>query len=398
MFGLGKFTVLVIALAVSAFSQQLSDSNVDPSDKQTARPKTSDYLGNRFRRAALGFQYQYQYVQQPQSVLVNQPGNTQLLTSNPERNLNQHTFTYDFSQVILTPAERARIRKLVPDYCSDGDAITCVANGGGFGSRLLYGLKLIANISEHPVATQGFILPAGYLFGGEVDLTPEGFFTTGSDWKTITAGIKDEEKATLLKTLNSPYCKVPKADSKDENADAKDKFDTINCAYAFLKFHGPTRQKWYWALSEAMIPTFQYKRLTPFDFLKYAGTLIPSENTGGLNSFSITVDLRRLFASPTSRLDAIDAADAIRSPSGTVSKTKLCGVIFTGGSISLISVPGETSKESCVATAKALKAEQFELGCTGGKETILGTSQPTENPDWNKAVPSGDSCGWNKSS
>lgn len=346
--------LLLVFCPVLTFAQ---DSTETKAKTESPGPAINP-AGSATERFLLGWQYQYQRVEQPDFVLVTQPGNTQVLLPNPESHLNQHSFTYDFSQVFLTPAQTARVNSnLCPKESKGNDPAACLARGGGLSKRFLSGIKVIANISEHPVAVQGSILPTGYLYGGEVDFDPTKLFTTGTDWKAITS-----EK------LNSNPC-APK------------ETEALKCAKDLLRHRGLTGRNKLDAILSLMTPTFQYKRLTPFDFLKYAGTLIPSANTGGLNSWSIIIDARRLIPSPTSRLDAIAAADAIHPKVPAVVGTKLCGLIFKGGSLSIISVPNETSKESCLETANAIHAERYELGCNDGKNTALSQAQPVKSPD-----------------
>jgi hypothetical protein len=397
-----KFAVFVAVLcSVPMVSQDASPNDKSNQSSQTVQSaKLSDYVGSPLERFALGLQYQYQYVEQPSSVLVTQPDKTQLLLQNPEHSLNQHSFTYDFGQVILTPAQLSRVRKLNPDFCSHDkkgrDAATCLARAGGGAKRFLSGLKVTGTISEHPVAVQGAILSAGYLVGGEVDFNPVNLFTTGTDWKAVTPDISETDKAALRDTLKSGSCSTTTPDAKDKEAVARDQSNTIKCAKGgLLAFQGPTRRTKLEAILYSVTPTFQYKRLTPFDFLRYAGTLIPSSSSGGLNSWSLTVDVRRLFASPTSRLDAIEAAKAIRpKTTAPVNPTKLCGLVFTGGSVSFLSVPRTTSEESCRETAKALKAEQYQLGCSAGKDTVLGPAEPEGLPVPASALPAPNNRNW----
>lgn len=394
----GKFAVFVaVFCSVPMVSQEASPNDKGNQSNQTVEsPKLSDYVGSPLERFAFGLQYQYQYVEQPSSVLVTQPDKTQLLLPNPEHNLNQHSFTYDFGQVILTSAQLARVRKLNPDFCSHGEkgAAICIARAGGGAKRFLSGLKVTGTIAEHPVAVQQVIVPGGYLFGGEVDFNPANLFTTGTDWKTITTDITEKDNATFGAKL-SRSCSTPMPDAKDKEAVARDQSNTIKCAReGLLAFKGPTRSSKLEAILYSVAPTFQYKRLTPFDFLKYAGTLIPSSSSGGLNSWSLTVDVRRLFASPTSRLDAIEAAKAIRpKTTAPVNPTKLCGLVFKGGWVSFVSVPPDTSKETCLETAQAIKAEQYQLGCSAGKDTVLGLPEPEDLPVPASALPSPD-CRW----
>jgi len=285
----GIALVFLIFCPALTFAQDPTKTNdrTESTDRAINQPKLSDYIGSPFERFLLGWQYQYQYVEQPDFVLVTQPGNPLLLLRNPEHNLNQHSFTYDFSQVFLTPAQVARVRKVNPDFCSQdskgNDRLTCVARAGGGARRFLSGLKITANIAEHPVAAQGSILPAGYLYGGEVDFNPTNLFTTGTDWKTSTSSTSELDKTALLATLNSKGCNAPLPDPKDKEAVKQDQINTVNCASkGLLAFRGPTRRTKLEAILYSMTPTFQYKRLTPFDFLKYAGTLMPSSNSGGL--------------------------------------------------------------------------------------------------------------------
>lgn len=344
----GIALLLLVFCPALTFAQDPPKTN-DKSKTDSANQNTSEYFASGLQKFFLGWQYQYQYVEQPDFVLVTQ-GNTQVLMPNREHNLNQHSFIYDFGQVFLTPGQ---VKKLNSKVCSKGDdSPTCVAQPG-VPKRFLSGIKITYTLAEHPVVVQGSILSPGYLQGGQVDFSPTNLFTTGTDWND---GLR--------------------------------------------KFHGLTRKEKVEAFFSVITPTFQYKRMTPFDFLKYAGTLIPSSTNGGLNTWSIIVDARRLIASPTSRLDTIGSADTSPPEAGRGDPTdpsdpssKLCGLIFKGGSLSIISVPADTSKDSCLETAKAIHADKYELGCNGGKSIVLGAPEQVE-PPVPASLPTPNSCEW----
>ncbi|MBZ5629862.1 MAG: hypothetical protein LAO06_13465 [Acidobacteriia bacterium] len=135
----------------------------DKSQRKVERKDSKAFTGTTAEGVARAFQYRYEYAEQPNRVLVQGPGNTTQLVPNPEHNLNQHSLTFDLSQVFPTSADIAAARKA-------GNTVKTP-----WWERALSGTLLKGSLSEHPRITQSTLLPdtfAKHGFGGEVDFDP----------------------------------------------------------------------------------------------------------------------------------------------------------------------------------------------------------------------------------
>ena len=380
---IATFILAVQPMAVSVYAQTAQESAIT----------NNDVYGTAPQRVLRLWQYSYQYAEQPSQILLQSTGGSAALTNNPEHNLNQHTVSLDFSQIFLTSQQLSQalvtwrsVSKSAPIKMCEKAAnlITCVANGGGWWKRALSGLKVSGSASEHVRAVQQILRPSGYGFASAVDFDPAHLFVTGADWKNASALIDKLTPTEIdkLRALTASPCTSGSADSRTE---------TVNCA-------GELRSAWArgkW-LAIAMIPTFQYKRQTPFDFLKASGTLVPSSNESGLNSWTLSVDMRRVVASPNSQADAIAAASAVRkkllSPNAAAN-AKVCATV-AGTFRSYISVQDNVAWDSCAQIALQLHADYYQLGCASDNQVSFGDHNPLPHSGGTPNLPKDDTCKW----
>jgi len=194
--------------------------------------------GNWAEAIARAFQYDYQYLEQPTRALVQNGTGPAQFVSNPESNLNQHTFLLDLSQMFVATDMTNALKspeKPVPRI--------------SFWKRGVSGLTLKVILGEHPRVVMNTVLPNGdflqnYNVGGEADFDP---------------------------------------------------------AKVFYDFSSPTRKESPRAIDRVaeFIPKMIFKRTTPFDLVKYGGQLVPSSTQNGLNTIEFTWDARRILRQRT---------------------------------------------------------------------------------------------------
>ncbi|HTS37022.1 MAG TPA: hypothetical protein VMH04_15215 [Candidatus Solibacter sp.] len=414
---IGILMLLLFTLLVPVTWPQAQSPPSPPQTDDPAKPQPlnlSPYTGGADYRFLRLWQYQYQYVEQPSTVLVQSaPGQTSLI-ANPEHNLNQHTVALDFGQLFLksqdlskaiqaallsNKEERKNIQMIHADLCGKKGLLACVADSGGSWKRLLSGIKASGSAAEHVRVVQQILLPSGYGFAGAVDFDPSRAFVTGSDWKNATellGKMTDAEAATALGDLLKP--------GSDLEKECKSR-DAVRCAKALSSSKRKTPL--------ALLPTFQYKRQTPYDFLKYSGILVPSSAESGLNTWSFTVDLRRLIAAPAEQLDAVAAANAIVKKSRELEKSvapskKICGLLGKEekekekeketaketATATYIIVSDNVKKESCQAAAKTLQAARYALGCASARAIELGLAADVDAEPSDSIIPNDNSCKW----
>jgi hypothetical protein len=387
-------------------------------------------------RFGRGFQYTYGRLEQPRSVLVGSGSTTQIIQA-PEHYLNQHSLTFDFSEVFTSPADFASMVKTVYadkleadprvakksvelDLCGQQEFIVCLAAGPSAWKRALSGFKITASLSERQGVQQGVIVPEGsfsqhYPFGGEIDFDPAQMFITGTNWKAaIDAVAKNPIGPSQLYSQCAMYEKGGDAlgdrsiAAGGRGASAQDRG---RCVALFARSRiatskPPSRRDYIVA---ALIPKFGYKRISNFDFVKSSGILIPAPfPESALNSFTVTWDFKRAIAATKSRLDAADAFRASNQPSpggnsGIESTSynvpqsgddpKLC-IIYSGAAGSSINVPSTFSADSCYRFARKMSADRYALACVSSNDVLLGPAMDAAMPPDDKAKPESNSCRW----
>lgn len=378
-----------------------------------------------------GFQYIFQRAEQPRSVVVGSGSATEIV-QNPEHYLNQHSLTFDFSEVFppssdfgtmvsrvyaskLAALESSgkQVKKVQLDQalCKDPDSvITCLAEGTKGWKRAVSGLKVTGSLSERQGVQQGVLVPEGsfsnhYQLSGEVDFDPAQMFITGTNWKDAMALL---QKAGIRPDQLYDDCANLEMDGKAQPVSTMDHRRCV-AFYSRSRFaasNPPSRRD---EILAAFIPKFQFKRMSQFDFVKSSGILIPGPYPeSALNSYTVTWDLTRAIAATKTRLDADTAIDAFKQPRpGVKAETaadgsnqtqsggdpKLC-ITYSGTSGSSISVPSTFSADSCYRFAKKMSASRYALACVSSNDVIIGPPIDAAIAPDDIAKPDLNSCRW----
>ena len=241
-----------------------------------------DYQQTLHERFGRAFEYKFERDEQPAFAL----GSTTLL--NTEHYLNQHSLTFKFSELFPTPSNIGSIvttfvedkysspkvskpGKLEVEGCDGVNMIiTCLFKDSKLWQRALSGVTVSGSIGEWQGVEQGVVANESvfphYGKGGEIDFDPKNLFLTASDWKSVLDAIKKTDKE---------YKEAPGLSSKAAGV----------------------------RLVEALIPKFQFKRTSQFDFAKNTGILIPSPfPESGLNSYTFTWNLNAWIKDGATRI------------------------------------------------------------------------------------------------
>ena len=394
------FAVSFLATLLTAQDEKKLTTVDDNVDKQPGEAITMDQLlGTPAERFARGWQYKYQYVEQPSRVSIGS-GSGQMIIPNPEHGLNQHSFTFDFSQVFPTSKQFAqaiqRYKSLRSDAtwvhpCAFTD-VPCTLEAGSVWKRALSGLSATASASEHGAIAQGVRVSPGYLFAGEVNFDPKLMLISGTDWKDVISTLKD---GANYFAWDGRCAQDTKRVAGSAALDKKQKEQILQEAVidCYRNLTRASHRAFY-----ALIPSIQYKRQTPFDFLKYGGGIIPSSTESGLNTWTMTVDVRRLIAGFSPRLDAFEAASTVVSTkkpgSADELKAKLCiAKSDQWRTKTLINVDDKVSASACKTLANNLGAKEYQLGCASDSKAEFGDSKPVDGGE-NASPPGSNSCQW----
>jgi len=318
-----------------------------------------------YKRFGRGFEYKFERQEQPAFA----SGSTSL---NPEHYLNQHSLTFRFSELFSTTADRVGIFKQIiednhdripnpsdksgqKEWCGT-KIISCLVKGSGWWKRPLAGLSVSGSIAEWQAIQQGASANENFFphygKGAEIDFDPKGLFITANDWKSVAdaVGKVDPQAAEQLSEALQPR--------------------------HFVR-----------VLEEILIPQFQFKRITQFDFVKTSGVLIPNPfPESGLNNYSVTWNLKNWIADGATRrsrdslVHAYDAYEAAlnQKKHEAQESAKIC-ITISGQSRNFINVPTTFASESCQALAKSLNATQYALGCSSANSVQGGSSLYTSN-------------------
>jgi len=404
-----------ISVLVSAQTQSQDSENI-----VITRSDLSPFTGTALGRFAQGFQYQYQYLENPNLIQIKQ-GTSQLIIPNPEHNLNQHSLTFDFKQVFLNSKVLSQAlqnaydlknagnrRGKVDQICGDMSVFDCVAVGGSRLGRALSGLTVTATLSERAAVSQGVLVPEGsfsnhYAIAGEVKFDPSQVFLTGTDWKAAADAI------IKMKLIDFKHDKgLKKYEICTDPTEVQsliqqhvDKPDGPKDWWRCVSDLAGTRHKGFIAL--AFLPTIDFKRQTQFDFVQYSGLLSGEPLEAGLNTLTFTWDLRRAIASASTRSDAFEALKAIlqakqerrkdeEAAAEKVESQKVC-VTMKGSSVNYISVPDSFKPAACENLRKEILADRYELACSTAQGWLKSGSAVTGEAA-SKDLPFPNPCKW----
>jgi hypothetical protein len=117
------------------------------------------------------WQYQYQFLEQPDFLVVNMGGVTQTIP-NPNGWLHQHSILVQLSELVPRTTNLPALvqaasdhrypgsapLKLSADLCRHGTGLECLAGGGGFWGRLFSGVKMTFSVAQRPEVQQGVVV------------------------------------------------------------------------------------------------------------------------------------------------------------------------------------------------------------------------------------------------
>jgi len=341
-------------------------------DKETLK-SCQPTLPGRFAR---GFHYKYEIGEQQRSLAVGSS-----IVQNPEHYLNQHSLRFDFAELFTSPSDLDDlVQKIAQDransktrvrlgVCGE-QVLECLAGGGSMWKRAVSGLSITAALSERPALQQGIIQPEPSFTGhygitGQIDFNPANLFITGANWKKAT-------------------------DSAQDISIGSEEIEDIKARV------GSAKPKIWGALFQTFVPTFQFKRTSQFDFVKYGGTLIQAPfPESALNSYTFTWDLRKAIAPTATRLAAADAKSKIASYQDPMKEkaTKLC-IAYSGSLSSSVNVPNKFEAASCQKFAKDVGADHYALACVSDNGVRIGTQYPKDSDPDQKLKAGLDSCKW----
>lgn len=388
-------------------SAQISKAPIGPAQGEPAAAKQDfekamnvfehDWIA-RFGRA---FEYDFQRVEQP-SILITGSGT---ITPNPEHYLNEHTLKFQFLELFPSAASLATDFKSACDFLKDrseeekkaGGASECgnekrvmrIATAGGWWARALSGITVATDLSERPVLQQGVVVTNSsfsnhYQVSGAFDYDPSQLFLGSSNWKNLPEKDRPCESEEAASTAgNAPRAAAGRQPSASRRADCIRWLAAPRLlAPKLVAGHYPSSppNKGIEVLA-AFVPTFSFKRVSQFDFIKSGGILVPTSYLEtAQNQFTFRWDLKRAIPNSASRNDAVVASK--KNPS-----SKLC-VVVSGGAKSYINVSPEFKPEKCAAFARNGGADEYALGCVTDDGISIGTVYPRDQ----SPMPEKDAC------
>ena len=373
--------------------------------------------GGRFWRA---WQYQYQFSEQPAFTAVLLNGSTQIV-ANPEKYLNQHTFTFQFSELFPNTSNLASVLEALyavePDVnkatktvrldnqlCHGKSPIECLVSGGNVWERLLSAATVNFSLSERDEVQQGVLLtsfPSSQHYGpaGEVDFDPASLFVTGTNWQTAVASLKgirldtgqffgDDEASCFVKP-------------KDPTAKTLSTYKGCVKEFARPRLAASMEQGVWTRIGAVLIPKFQFKATSQFDYLKNGGVLISEPGLQkSLKSYTFTWDLKRVFPSTADRIAAAKAYKGYSLPqseSGAVAQPKLC-VTISDKTRGYIPVESNFTVDQCRVLAQAAGADNFALACATTGSVVIGRPINGHGGVQDANLPDSNTCNWLASS
>lgn len=365
-------------------------------------------------RIARSFQYQYQIGEQFRTVVAGS-GSTAQFLQNPEHYLNQHSLKFQFSELFWSTSDLdSAIQQIIAErptlagkpvqlqMCNPKiEVVRCLASGESLWKRAFSGLTLTASLSERQGVQLGTgFAPEGsfadhYGVTGQIDFDPTTMFVNATSWKEAAGAIqKIEIVPPMSKNLDDDQqgCFFQKTNWNHQQEDRC--IQRLSKATSRASANRGARDD----LFELMIPTFQFKRLSQFDFVKSGIVLVPAKfPESALNNYSLTWDFRRVIATRAFRNAAHGAFNSYKpygDDGATSSKSKkVC--VTDGTSPNFIVVEDPFTPELCLGLANSIGAELYALGCTHGsgvKSSRAVSARLKESADF----PDENECKWVK--
>jgi hypothetical protein len=431
-----KITLMIVVtltsfIAVDALAQDKAGCEkadgtfcITRGDVQSLEPSAAQ----RFWRA---WQYQYQFNEQPLFVVATVNGSAQIV-QNPEKYLQQHTITFQFSELFpnttnlasivgaiysnSTDPNKAHERLAMADgLCGKGSVpvLQCLASGGrgagNFMERFLSAVTVNFSMGERDEIQQGVLVPnfplaQHYGPAGEVDFDPNtSLFVTGANWKSAVAALKgvNNDSGSLFSDGSETRCFVknpPTGSTSKQDEDGAWK----SCVSEFgtPRFGASKRAEKIAYFGALAIPKFQFKAVSQFDYLKNGGVLVAIPGLQrSLKNYSFIWDFRRAIASTSDRLAVMAAyrtySDKPQDPAAAqafLAQPKLC-ITISGASRGYVPVPGTFAIEACQILAKSTGAESYALACATATSVEIGPAESV-NASVLAKRPDQNECHW----
>jgi hypothetical protein len=426
--------VLVFGTATLAQSVRTIDSETSSAPDEGKPGSQTILLGNsdlrdvelkRTERLLRLWQYQFQLLEQPAFLVASTGGTTQTIP-NPNYWLQQHSIILTFSELFprttnlpqlvqaaydnysFDPTKPRPTVRLNPELCRSGNTLACLAGGGSgwssFSRRLLSGASVTFSVAQRDEVQQGVVVSnltasQGWGWNGQVDFNPASLLITSANWKNAFSVLgkgPDEVKRTIaVDTDSAEYkCFVQKQIEQEWNLAA--------CETAFSRPRlSPSNQQGTWVrVAAAVIPTFQLKVLSQFDFIKQGGILTETPLLQrSLKNLTFTWDLRRLKPATTDKLTIATLYEQAKRSTTDDSKqrdnssaSKLC-LLKSGTSRSYVSVAWDSTVSACERLAIDLASDYYAVGCAKDKSGSYGDFIKLHEEFLESAKPSSN-CGW----
>ena len=353
-------------------------------------------------RVARGFQYEFDRNEQPGFVVISS-GNTSQILPNPEHYINQHSLTFQFSELFLSPAELTSIAKQLSAENTKArfqfgngknNAAEYLVSAGPWWKRAIGGVTTTISLAERPGTQQGILVPnlpfsLHYGFTGQIDFDPTAMFITGKSWKDALDAAKNQD----LETNDGCFARPEPGINPTSESNQKPKSHDCAAELATPRIRPGVSRPEKRRYLEALIPKFQFKRVSQFDFVKNSGILIPAPfPESGLNNYSFTWNLRRVIAPTSDRLAAETAFEAYHSqPKSQQPSEKMC-ITVSGISRNFVSVPDTFEPRSCKALALSIGADHFALACSMSDKVLIGKTVEVKDRE-TAGGPDQNSCG-----
>ena len=171
-----------------------------------------------------------------------------------------------------------------------------------------------------------------------------------------------------------------------------------DCLKRFARpgFAAAIEQNTFSKIAATLIPKFQFKAASQFDFIKNGGVLISEPGLQrSLKSYSFTWDLKRTIASTSDRVAALKAyrSYSLPLPSGDVKDPKVC-VTISNGSRGYVPVADTFTAEGCRTMAQNAGAESFALACAAADSVAIGYPIGRTGMIEDRNLPGSNACRW----
>jgi hypothetical protein len=365
------------------------------------------------------WQYQFQLLEQPAFIVATAGGTTSTIP-NPNKWLQEHS-------IVLQPAEwfptgsnfpdlvKAAYDRFYPDpkqkpsspiilgrdICGKRTALECLAGKGNFFGRLFSGANVTLSVAQRDEVQQGVLLPnlpisQGWAWGYDITFKPASLFITGANWNSAVSAMSGRNLQTTAKDSRDLETKCFSAAPQSSLANCEKEF-------ARPRLNPSIPQEKWTALAAVIIPTFELKALSQFDFIKQGGVL--SQNPllqRTLKNMTFTWDLQRLIPATNDRIAIGTGYDQLLKPSqdsptaklsDDSGASKLC-VIYSGQFRSYVGVSSAWTMDSCRnLAANSGPISGYAAACAQDRVVYIGTPAASDHfpGDVNKPKPN---CGW----